>query len=214
MKTEIYLIRHGESLGNLRGQFQGQTDWDLTELGYKQAACAAAVFDEIHVDAVYASDLQRAFHTAEAVAKRKNLPTIPERGFREIFAGEWEGRPFEELQRDYPESFTVWRTDIGRSRPDGGESVAELYERVRATLDRLCAENPGKTLVIGTHAVPIRVLMTVLGGRPIEDAAKQDWVSNASITKLCCEDGKYTIEFADAHDHLGDLSTTLKKGAV
>ena len=214
MKTEIYLIRHGESLGNLRGQFQGQTDWDLTELGYKQAECAAKVFDNIHVDVVYASDLQRAFHTAETVAKRKNLPTIPERGFREIYAGEWEGRPFAELKDAYPESFTIWRNDIGRSRPDGGESVAELYVRVKATLDRVCAENPGKTLVIGTHAVPIRVLMTVLGGRPIEEAAQQDWVSNASITKLCYEEGTYTIEFADAHDHLGELATTLKKGTV
>ncbi len=214
MKTEVYLIRHGESRGNLEGKFQGQTDWDLTELGYRQAACAATFFDDIHVDAVYASDLCRAFHTAEAVAQRKNLPTIPERGFREISAGEWEGRPFEELREAYPESFHIWRTDIGRARPDGGESIAELYVRVKATLDRVCAENPGKSLVVGTHAGPIRVLMTVLSGRPIEDAAKQDWVSNASVTKLVYENGSYTIEFADAHDHLGDLSTTLKKGAV
>lgn len=214
MKTEVYLIRHGESLGNLRGQFQGQTDWDLTELGYRQAACAAKFFDDIHVDAVYASDLCRAFHTAEAVAARKGLQTIPEPGFREISAGVWEGRPFTELRAEYPESYEIWRTDIGRACPDGGESVAALYERVRATLDRICAANPGKTLVVGTHAVPIRVLMTVLGGRPIEDAAQQDWVSNASVTKLCWVDGTYTIEFADAHDHLGDLATTLKKGTV
>ena len=71
MSTELYLIRHGQSLGNFERRFLGHTDLDLTPLGYKQAQCAAAFFKDIKIDAVYSSDLLRAFNTAKAVADEK-----------------------------------------------------------------------------------------------------------------------------------------------
>lgn len=209
MKTTFYLIRHGQSLGNIQHRFLGHTDWDLTELGYRQAACTATVFEEIPVDAVVASDLKRAWNTAAPIAAMKSLPIQPEPGFREIFAGDWEGRTFEEIQEVYPASYTCWREDIGRAETPEGETVRQLYDRVSDALRRTAEAYPGKTVVIATHATPIRLLITALSGRPIEDAARTPWVSNASVTKLTLEDGVYTIEYTDRHDHLGMLSTTL-----
>jgi len=209
MVTTIYLIRHGESLGNIQKIFLGHTDWDLTELGYKQAACTAAASADIPVDVVLSSDLSRAFHTAQAVADIKQLSVLPDPGFREIYAGQWEGMTFEDLMEQYPDDYAVWRTDIGRAKATGGESVAELYGRVSSALSRAVDTYAGKTIVIGTHATPIRVLRTCISGLPVEEAARIPWVSNASITKLICEDGIYRIEYADRHDHLGSLSTRL-----
>lgn len=209
MKTTLYLIRHGQSLGNVQRRFLGHTDWDLTELGYRQAACTAALFRETPVDAVVASDLLRASHTVHPIAEAHNLPLLPEPGFREIFAGDWEGRTFEEIEALYPKSYGVWKQDIGRAVTPGGESVAELSRRVLSALWRTAERHAGKTVVIGTHATPIRVLMTHLLGLPVEEAARVPWVSNASLTRLTWEDGYFSIDYADRHEHLGELSTRL-----
>lgn len=209
MTTTLYLIRHGESLGNIQKIFLGNTDWDLTELGYQQAACTASVFENIHVDAIISSDLLRAYHTACPIAEQKGLPIETEQDFREIFAGKWEGGAFADLEQAYEQDYTVWKTDIGRARPTDGESVLQLHARILSALQRTVAAHEGETVVITTHATPIRVLCTGFSGLPIEETAKTPWVSNASVTKIVCEDGTFRVEYTDKHDHLGDLSTRL-----
>lgn len=207
--TTIYLIRHGESLGNIQRRFLGHSDWDLTELGHRQAACTAELFREIPVDAVLSSDLLRAYHTAAPIAAQKGLSIETDRGFREIFAGQWEGKLFSDLEVLFEPEYTVWKTDIGRAHPDGGESVLQLHERVYGALLRAVRKHEGKTIVIATHATPIRVLLTGISGRPIEEAAATPWVSNASVTRLEYENGEFRIAYSDRHDHLGALSTRL-----
>lgn len=207
--TTIYLIRHGESLGNIQRRFLGHSDWDLTELGHRQAACTAELFREIPVDAVLSSDLLRAYHTAAPIAAQKGLSIETDRGFREIFAGQWEGKLFSDLEVLFEPEYTVWKTDIGRAHPNGGESVLQLHERVHDALLRAVRKHEGKTIVIATHATPIRVLLTGFMGRSIEEAAGTPWVSNASITKLEYENGEFRIAYSDRHDHLGALSTRL-----
>ena len=207
--TTIYLIRHGESLGNIQRRFLGHSDWDLTELGHRQAACTAELFREIPVDAVLSSDLLRAYHTAAPIAAQKGLSIETDRGFREIFAGQWEGKLFSDLEVRFEPEYTVWKTDIGRAHPNGGESVLQLHERVHDALLRAVRKHEGKTIVIATHATPIRVLLTGISGRSIEEAAGTPWVSNASITKLEYENGEFRIAYSDRQDHLGTLSTRL-----
>ena len=74
--THVYFIRHGQSEGNLKHLFLGHTDLDLTDLGRKQAERVGDFFKDIHVDAIYSSDLLRAYHTACPVAKAKGLEII------------------------------------------------------------------------------------------------------------------------------------------
>lgn len=209
MVTTIYFIRHGESLGNIQRRFLGHSDWDLTELGRRQAACTAEAFRDIPVDVIVSSDLLRAYHTAQPIAELKQLEIHREPGFREIFAGQWEGKEFSQLGIQFPEDWSVWQQDIGRSHPTGGESVLELHKRVYAALQRTVQHYEGKRIVVATHATPIRVLLTGFSGLPIEEMVKTPWVSNASITKLTYEDGAYHIEYADRHEHLGELTTRL-----
>ena len=86
--TTIYMIRHGQSMGNLERRLLGHTDLPLTELGHLQAERAAEYLLQFGITRVYSSDLLRARQTVEPLARRLSLEVIPERGLREINAGE------------------------------------------------------------------------------------------------------------------------------
>lgn len=114
--TTLLLIRHGQSEANLQGRFAGQYDSPLTELGHAQARRTAEFIAQNYaVDAVYCSDLQRARATGQHTAARLGLEVISDRGLREIYAGAWEGLPFERMNAEYPEAAYRWRHDIGNS---------------------------------------------------------------------------------------------------
>lgn len=203
------MIRHGFSEANNRHLFAGHSDFPLTEIGRAQAErCAEALRDE-RIDAIYASDLSRAFETALPVAKAHNLTVIPHKGLREIYAGEWEGKSFDELDRCYPESFGVWKADLGHAHPDGGESVAELFSRILAALGEIAADNSGKTVCIATHATPIRSVCVAASGGKAEDMSKITWTPNASISYFEYENGIFTAVQTGIVDHLEGICTVL-----
>ena len=203
------MIRHGFSVANLEKRFAGHSDFPLTDIGRLQAEkCAEALKDE-HIDAIYASDLSRAFETAIPVAKAHSLTVIPHKGLREIFAGEWEGKSFVELDESYAESYGTWKTDIGHAHPDGGESVAELYSRILTTLGEIAKENEGKTVCIATHATPIRSVCTAAKGGKAEDMSKISWTPNASISYFEYENGIFTAVQTGIVDHLEGICTSL-----
>ena len=105
--TEIYLIRHGESQANEKNVFIGHGDLDLTEKGKKQAELTAEYLKACHFDVIYSSDLLRAYHTAEATAKKLGLPIVKDERLREIDAGEWDFKTFDDLEKEYQESYGV-----------------------------------------------------------------------------------------------------------
>ena len=204
MKTHIYLIRHGQSKGNLKDLFLGHMDLDLSELGYQQAEKAIDYFKEIHVDVIYASDLLRAYHTACPTAREKGLPIIKSEQLRELFAGEWEGKTFAEIRKT-PRG-EAWWTDTGNAHPVGGESVAELQKRIVAEVSRIARENEGKTVCIFTHYTPIYALRTAWEGVPVSEMKNMPKPSNASITHAVYENGEFSqlVEYAN-NAYLGDL---------
>lgn len=207
--TRFIMIRHGFSEANSKHLFAGHSDFPLTEIGKAQAErCAEALKNE-KIDAVYASDLSRAFETAIPIARSHSLTVIPCKGLREIFAGEWEGKSFDELDREYPESFGIWKNDLGHAHPDGGESVAQLFERILATLSDIAKSNQGKTICIATHATPIRSVCVAASGGKAEDMSKIPWTPNASISLFEYENGIFKAVYTGRVDHLEGICTTL-----
>ncbi|MBE6655911.1 MAG: histidine phosphatase family protein [Ruminococcaceae bacterium] len=185
MQTLIYMIRHGESVGNQKRDFLGHTDLPITEKGEKQALSAAKHLASIGFapDAVYASPLCRAHKTTLLALSLCDAPapTLLD-GLREIYAGEWEGKNFDALDEEYPEERRLWREDVGHACPVGGESVAELYGRVVSTVLTIAKENEGKTVFIGTHATPIRAVETYARGKSADLMCEVPWPSNASLS--------------------------------
>ncbi|MBE6942708.1 MAG: histidine phosphatase family protein [Ruminococcaceae bacterium] len=205
----LYLIRHGESTSNVHKTFTGQQDAALTELGHKQAACISRYFLGIHIDRIYASDLSRAYETALPLSKISRVPIEKNPAFREINGGKWEYQKFTELTYLYPHDYALWRNDLGNARPTGGESIREICKRTTAAVDAIVHDHPGETVVIATHAVPIRVMLSswLYGG--VERIMDTAWVPNASITKVEYKDGIYTPLDIGITSHLDDMITNL-----
>ncbi|MBE6768077.1 MAG: histidine phosphatase family protein [Ruminococcaceae bacterium] len=206
MKTTLYMIRHGQSRANLEGCFLGQGDWDLTELGHAQAECAASYLKGLRCDAIYASDLCRAFHTAQHTADAVGLPVVAERDLREIDAGDWEFMPFEEIDAVYPTAYKRWRENIDRAQCVNGESVMHLQERVVAMLRRIARQHAGQTVLLFSHATPIRVAAAHCLGKAVKDVP---WATNASATKFEYEDGELTLADYSYDAYMGELVTNL-----
>lgn len=208
--TKFLIIRHGQSTANLEERYAGWYDAPLTELGRKQAAITTDyILKNYHVDAVYSSDLIRAVETVKEIAARANVPLVKEKALREIDGGEWEEKQVEEIAREYPEQAYLWKTDIGKACPTGGESFAELQVRIDSALRKIAAENDGKTVVVASHGGAIRTMQCLFENVPIEDMRKVPWTPNASVSEVNYENGKYTPVRLGYTGHLGTLITEI-----
>lgn len=210
--TKLLIIRHGQSQANLDGVFVGHINSPLSDLGMQQAELTANyIVSNYHVDAVYASDLDRAFYTGKRVADLLGLPITADDQLREIYAGDWELVKFDDLASNYGEPYQLWLRDIGRAQCTNGESVAQLQERFVAALRRISLENDGKTVVVASHATPIRTFMTHCAGCDITKMKDIPWVSNASVTIVEFENDSFRIITPGYDKHLGNLRTALPK---
>lgn len=207
--TKLYLIRHGQSEANHKRLFAGHSNFDLTDLGRRQACCTADWFDGVPVDRIVASDLFRAYNTAVPLSEKRQIPIEPCEDLREVFAGAWEGVSFAEIEEKYTADYTVWRTDIGNAHCTGGETVRHLGERVLAAITKLAEESDGQSVVIATHATPIRALLSLWQTGDVLAMKDIPWVPNASVTAVRYEDGVFTPDIIGSTDHLQGLLTKL-----
>ncbi|MEV0715379.1 histidine phosphatase family protein [Asanoa sp. NPDC050611] len=158
MRVRVVLVRHGESRWNVEERYQGQADSGLTARGHEQAETAAAVLAARFgaADLVLSSDLPRARDTAEAYAGPAGLPVREDPRLREIDVGAWNGRTFAEVATAYPVQLAAFERgeDVRRG---GGETFAELRERVWTALTEAAEEVGAGTLLAFAHGGPIRV---------------------------------------------------------
>ena len=191
--TQLYMIRHGQSQGNKSNSFLGHTDLDLTELGHIQAENTAQFLKDIKAHVIYSSDLSRAYNTAMHTAKLKGMEIIKSKNLREIYAGQWENKRFDDLEKEFNQSYTVWMTNIGRVRCDGGESTEELQNRIVSEITRIAEENEGKTVFVFTHATPIRAFKAFCDGKTLDEMKDVPWTTNASVSHFEYSEGKFKV---------------------
>lgn len=199
--TTIYLIRHAEADGNLYRIAQGQYDSSITTRGRQQIHALARRFRQIHVDAVYSSDLYRACVTASAIYKPKNLPIHRCPELREICVGEWEGKTWGEIAREQPEQLHYFTYQIHRWHVDGAESPQQVQERMLDALRHIIAEHDGQTVAIVSHGCAIRLLLSALEGEPLENLTSKTG-ENTAVSLLKAEDDQIRIIFRDDSEHL------------
>lgn len=212
MKTTFLFVRHGQSEANVAGIFAGHSGYPLSALGHEQAARTAEYIKGTYqVDAVYSSDLPRAFQTAEYTARAFGLPVVTDARFREIFAGKWEGTRFDSLSEQYPEAYGLWMKDIGNARCTDGEAVMELVERVWLGIKAVACANVGKCVVIATHATPMRAALWKAAGVSKDAIQQISWGSNCAISEFEFEDGKLTAIRVNQVGHLTGIETSLPK---
>ena len=122
MKTQLLLIRHGETAWNAEHRIQGQLDIPLSPQGMLQAAQLAEFLADEPVSAIYSSELSRAWLTAAPLASRLELEVIAEPRLRERSFGIFEGLTLDEIAERHPDEFREWRARHPAWRPQGGES--------------------------------------------------------------------------------------------
>lgn len=174
-------MRHGETLWNKESKYQGQSDISLSDAGRLQALKLSERLKGEKIDAVYASDLQRAMETAGIIAAPHGLEVFPAREMRELSFGIWEGRTFDEINEKWPGEMDRWRKDPYNERPKGGETLSELCGRTSLFLKTAANKHPGKNILIASHAGPIRALLSVILNLHY-DLFWKFKISNASLT--------------------------------
>ena len=201
--TRILAVRHGETDWNVDGRIQGQLDIPLNATGQWQVhRLALAVADE-GIDAVYSSDLLRAFETAQSVARGCGQPIVTDAGLRERGFGIFEGLSYAEITQRWPEQAERWRRRDPDFGPEGGETLRDFSARSIATVERLAALHPGQTIAVVSHGGVMDCLYRA-AARVALDAPRSWQLGNAAINRLLYTPQGFTlIGWSDVH-HLDD----------
>ena len=210
--TLIYIIRHGESVGNLHRICLGHTDLDLTELGHMQAKKTAEALSEIDFSAIYSSDLIRAVHTAEPHALPRGLEIGKNEAFRELYFGNWENASVLMLKEKFHDEFMIgWRANFGTFTAPNGESVIEMAERMADGLKKIASMHSGEKILVTSHAAAIRALWGKISGfKPSEWADAYPFPTNASYS-IVEFNGEELKPISYSNDsHLGELVTFIQ----
>lgn len=161
---DIHLVRHGHhGLVDrvLCGRMPGV---QLDELGCDQMASTAEILNSYNPSAVQSSPQRRALQSAAIIADRCGCAVEIAPGFDEIDMGSWTGAAFAKLVSD--REWQNWNERRGSARPPGGESMASLQRRVIGHLEHLNGQ--GDTIVIVSHAEPIRAALMFYLGIPLD----------------------------------------------
>lgn len=160
MGVKLFLIRHGQTLWNKEGKYQGDKDIDLTRVGINQAKLAAKYLSRVDFSNIYSSPLRRAIDTANIINKTKNLKIIARENLKEINFGKWEGMKFDEINKMFHEDYQKWLGDPYNNCPTGGESFKQVKERAAAEIDNIVNENEdGSSVAVVTHGGVILSLL-------------------------------------------------------
>ncbi|MFG3179297.1 bifunctional RNase H/acid phosphatase [[Kitasatospora] papulosa] len=199
------LLRHGETALTPEKRFSGSGggDPELSATGRRQAACAAEAFAARGtVQEIVSSPLRRCRETAEAVAGRLGLEVRVEDGLRETDFGLWEGLTFAEVRERHGADLTAWLASPDVAPTGGGESFAEVAERVSAARDRLIARYAGLTVLLVTHVTPIKTLVRLALGAPPESLYRME-LSPASVSTVAYyADGNPSLRLLNDTSHL------------
>lgn len=154
MTTEIYCVRHGQSIHNQQQTIAGQLDSELTPLGFEDARSVAATIGRRDFEIVYCSDLLRARQTAETIMNTLELscPVRYSSAIRELDYGRF-------TEKKVEETFKILNYKrVPDQRYPEGESFNDMQLRVRQFLSQMLDESAGKRILVAAHAGSIRIM--------------------------------------------------------
>ncbi len=201
--TRILAIRHGETTWNVDTRIQGHLDIPLNSTGRRQAERLAQALADEPITAIYASDLTRAWETAQYLGRQLTMDVTREEGLRERGFGDFEGKTFAEIEALLPDQSLRWRKRDPEFAPAGGESLLALRSRVVAAAERRAAEHPGELIALVGHGGVMDVLYRAATRLDIQ--APRTWaLGNAAINRLLWTPEGFTlVGWADTQ-HLDD----------
>ena len=201
--TRIIAIRHGETTWNVDTRIQGHLDIPLNDTGHRQAERMAQALKEEPITAIYASDLTRAWETAQYLGRTAGVDVTREEGLRERGFGDFQGKTIAEIETLQPEASLRWRKRDPHFAPPGGESLLALRSRVVAAAERLAAGHPGELIALVGHGGVMDVLYRAATRLDIQ--APRTWaLGNAAINRLLWTPEGFTLVGCADTQHLDE----------
>jgi 2,3-bisphosphoglycerate-dependent phosphoglycerate mutase len=205
---KLFCLRHGETVFNVEGRIQGQTDSRLTPLGHRQFQVVAETLSGFQFDAVIASPLSRAVESARYVADALGLNVQVDARLTEIHAGIFQGLRWDEIDQKYPDEFARWRSQDPDYRIPQGESRRDLMLR---TAQAFCAirEAGYRQAIIVAHGGSLSGAFKALLGIPANrnpftfangSLSVAQWEKDFKLLSL-----NQTAHLGDAASNGGDL---------
>lgn len=185
----LYLVRHGQSEGNVLKTFHGQTDYPLTETGRAQARQTAEKLraDGVRFTRCCASDLSRAWETAQACLEGRAVTAERCPALREQNVGAIEGYTWEQMEEQYPDALRDFLNNWFHSAPPGGESAQEMMDRVASCVDEIIAR--GEDTLIAAHFGSLSLILIHLGLMTGDQAFTGEWAfGQGTYTAIRIED--------------------------
>jgi probable phosphoglycerate mutase len=204
MTTRFIVVRHGETEWNVASRVQGHRDSPLTPKGHEQADAIAARLADERFDVLVASDLGRAYQTAERIALRSAHPVVPDPRLRERSFGDAEGLLYTELDARWPGVFSrVNDMDPDAAVPNG-ESRRQFHQRVQHAFEALARENPGRRIAVVAHGGVLAVLYRVIHDIPLARPHPIP-IANASYNAVSFAADAWELEAWDDVSHLSGV---------
>jgi broad specificity phosphatase PhoE len=169
----LFLLRHGATENNLAlpPRLQGRhSDPPVSDEGRLQSQRTAECLAAFELRAVYSSPLLRARQTAQAIADRHGLPVTSLPELIEVDVGVWEGRDWDEIERNDAAAYRAFVENPADTPYHGGESFRAVSQRVLPLVERLASEHRGEQIAIVAHNVVNRVVLAPLLGLPLAQA--------------------------------------------
>lgn len=203
----LYLVRHGQTIWNSTGKYQGRTDVALSDKGISQAKKTVNRFLSVHLDGVIASPLKRAADTARGIAETHGLPLETDSRLMELSFGDWEGKTYEEIEKIWPGMIEEMYHDAGSLRLPHGESFEDCQKRCMEAVKGILQRGDNKSYAIVCHGAALRTIICGL----IQIPLARSWnlaLSNASISQVNIYPGDMNMLYMlNDTSHLGDLKS-------
>lgn len=199
-KTEILLVRHGQTTWNVQGKFQGQSDSPLTEVGLQQAQAIAHRLRHETINHIYSSDLLRAYRTAQFIAAaRGQQPIITDTRLRERHNGIFQGLSKAEIEVTYPDFYPDYALDDPDFVVPEGESRTQVSQRGVAVINDLAQRHLGQRILVVTHGGLLGAILRYVLELPLT-GKRRFTLSNVSLNVISWRHEHWLVET------LGDVS--------
>jgi len=199
-KTEIILIRHGETEWNSQKRMQGHSNSDLSSVGQAQIQALGQWMKNVPFDLIYSSDSLRAKQTAEAITQFSGHELQFDQRLREKNLGVFEGLTSEEAMERHPEVFRLFKTAGSKYVIDEGESTQQLQDRALEIVNEIRIKHPEERVLLVTHGGFIRVVMKHSLGLSLETPTRF-LIRNTGVFRLVWED-KWLVSQMGGVSHL------------
>lgn len=208
---KILFVRHGLSEGNQAKVYCGQSDVKLNKQGLQQGEKVSEyIYANYKVQSIYTSALSRTYQTIQKLVSLTGIKPIALKDFNERDIGVWTGHGNDYIKEHWQKDFELDQKDSYLCVPEGAESYAQVYERVVRGLKRVIedCDNREGVAVVSSHGGALKLLECYMRNIPIESSKTIRTQSNASITEVIYDEGKFEITFKGYDEYLKELKST------